>query len=109
MVDPDGHTWVHRYDATGDTVATVDPFGATTTTCYDAVGRTTAVVSPTGNVGGADPTTFTTRVTNNARGQAAAIGRPAGAHHRRCLRHRWQPALRHRPVGHATTLDVHRR
>lgn len=78
MTDPEGKAWKYSYDANGDRISTTDPLGDETTSTYNGIGWLVNTTSPRGNVGGANPASFTTTYAHNNFGQVTETVDPLG-------------------------------
>jgi RHS repeat-associated protein len=79
VIDGRSQHWAYSYDpGTGDMVSVTDPLGNKTSMGYDPIGRLEWVVSPKGNLVGADPDLWKTRLVSDAFGRVVEETDPLG-------------------------------
>jgi RHS repeat-associated protein len=78
ITDPNGHTTRLTHDDAGNLIRTVSPRGRATTTTFDAGGRPTEVVDPRGNVSGANPNDYRTRLAYDPTNRLTSVTDPLG-------------------------------
>lgn len=78
LTDPLGHVWRYGYDKYGDRTDEVDPEGDTRTMDYDEDSRLVSVVSPRGNIEGAIPGEYETKIERNAQGWPTKVTNALG-------------------------------
>jgi YD repeat-containing protein len=79
VIDGRSQHWAYSYDpGTGDMVSVTDPLGNKTSMGYDPIGRLEWVVSPKGNLVGADPGLWKTRLVSDEFGRVIEETDPLG-------------------------------
>jgi RHS repeat-associated protein len=76
MTDPLGHVWKYEYDTYGDRTGEIDPESDKRTWEYNEDSQEIATVSPRGNVSGAEPNAFTTRIERDQQGRPISVTEP---------------------------------
>ena len=76
MTDPVGHVWKYEYDTYGDRTAEIDPESNKRTWEYNEDSQEIATVSPRGNLSGAEPAAFATRIERDQQGRPISVTKP---------------------------------
>jgi RHS repeat-associated protein len=76
VTDPLERVWKYEYTTQGDRTAETDPVGDKRTWAYDEDSHETSTVSPRGNVTGAEPLKFTTKIERDAQERPIKVTDP---------------------------------